>query len=275
MAVAACQAGKHVSVQKPMALNLSEASEMIAAAQMAKVTLRIYENFVFYPPHVRAKQMIDAGEIGEPQMIRLHVNTGKSATGWKVPLTAWMWRFNQAQSGGGPLVFDHGYHLFSLAYYLMGPVARVYAWLDRTPVVPTKYVDAPSVIMFQFKSPRRYGVLDFEHTPNMVMDSIYYSDDDRVEIIGDRGTLFVNRCTARTVDLPPLMLFRDGKTVPVTVERYEWHDSFIDCTQHLIGVLRDGGQPRLDGQTGKRVLAFTLAALTSAQLGREVRPDGL
>ena len=109
----------------------------------------------------------------------------------------------------------------------------------------------------------------------MVMDSIYYSDDDRVEVIGDKGTLFINRCTARTVDLPPLMLFRDGKTTPITVERYEWHDSFVDCTQHLIGVLREGGQPRLDGQTGKRVLAFTLAALTSARLGREVHPDGL
>jgi predicted dehydrogenase len=157
----------------------------------------------------------------------------------------------------------------------MGPVARVYAWLDRTRVAPTKYVDAPATIMFQFKSPRRYGMLDFEHTPNMVMDSIYYSDDDRVEIIGDKGTLFVNRCTARTVDLPPLMLFRDGKTTPISVERYEWHDSFIDCTQHLIGVLQRGGQPRLDGQAGKAVLAFTLAALTSARLGREVRPDAL
>jgi hypothetical protein len=40
-------------------------------------------------------------------------------------------------------------------------------------------------------------------------------------------------------------------------------------------VLQRGGQPRLDGQTGKAVLAFTLAALTSARLGQEVRPDAL
>ena len=53
------------------------------------------------------------------------------------------------------------------------------------------------------------------------MDSIYYADDDRVEIIGGKGILFVNRCTARTVDLPPLMLFRDGKTTPIEVERVE------------------------------------------------------
>ena len=92
------------------------------------------------------------------------------------------------------------------------------------------------------------------------MDSIYYADDDRVEVIGDRGIILVNRCTARTLDLPPLMLFRDGKTTAVPVERFEWHDSFIDCTRHLIDVLAKGGQPRLDGPSGKAVLQFVLAA---------------
>ena len=70
-----------------------------------------------------------------------------------------------------------------------------------------------------------------------------------------------------------LMLFRDGKTTPIKVERFEWHDSFIDCTRHLIDVLRDGGQPLLDGTTGKAALQFSLAAHISASEGREVRPD--
>jgi len=237
------------------------------------VMLRVYENFVFYEPHVRAKEMIEAGEIGEPQMIRLHVNTGTQDAAWKVPLSAWLWRFDEKRCGGGPLVFDHGYHLFSLARYLMGEVERVYAWIDHSPVVPTKYLDAPATIMFQFKSPRRYGVLDLAHTPNIQIESLYYADDDRVEVIGDRGILFVNRCTARTVDLPELMMFRDGKTTPIPVERVEWHDSFVDCTRHLIDVLREGGQPVLDGPTGKAVLQFALAAHISARTGKEVRPD--
>jgi predicted dehydrogenase len=277
MTVRACQAGKHVSVQKPMAMNMLEAQQMALAAEHAGVVLRVYENFVFYPPVVAAHQMIQAGEIGEPQMIRLHVGTGKSQTQWKVPLDAWRWRLQAEKSSGGLLVFDHGYHLFSLAYHLMGPVKRVYAWIDRSPVgggVPQKIaaVDAPAAIMFQFKARRRYGVLDFVHTPDMVMDSIYYADDDRVEVIGDKGILLINRCTARTIDLPPLMLFRDGKTRPIPVERYEWHDSFIDCTQHLFGVLKGEGEPILDGHTGKAVLQFVLAAHQSARQGREVRP---
>jgi predicted dehydrogenase len=272
MTVAACRAGKHVSVQKPMALTVAEADQMIDAAEQAGVLLRVYENFVFYPPHVRVKQMVEAGEIGEPRMIRLHVNTGRGSS-WKVPLRAWMWRINESKCGGGPLIFDHGYHLFSLARYLMGPVERVFAWIDQTPVMPGVNVDAPGTVMFQFKGPRRYGVMDFVHTPDMEINSLYYGDDDRMEIIGDRGILFVNRCTARTVDLPEVMMFRDGQTTAVAIERVEWHDSFIDCTHHLLDVLTKGGSPMLDGATGREVLQFSLAAHLAAKTGQEVKPD--
>jgi predicted dehydrogenase len=275
MTVAACQAGKHVSVQKPMALSAAEANQMIDAAQRAGVILRVFENFVYYAPAVRAREMIDAGEIGEVRALRMHVSTGTSSTGWEVPLSAWAWRFDQARCGGGPLVFDHGYHLFSLAHYLAGPVERVYAWIDGTPVAPGMNLDAPAVVMFQFKAPRCYGVLDIEHTPYTVIDSPYYADDDRVEIIGDLGILSINRYTARTVDLPELMLFKDGKTTAIPVEGVEWHDSFIAATRDMIEKLRHGGQPKLDGPTGKAVLQFCLAALESARTGREVCPHGI
>jgi predicted dehydrogenase len=276
MTVAACRAGKHVSVQKPMALSAAEADRMIDAASAAGVTLRIYETFACYAPAVRAKQMIDAGEIGEVQAVRMHVSTGTGDTGWDVPLSAWVWRFDEKQCGGGPLVFDHGYHLFSVGYYLGGPVEKVFAWIDRTPLKETAgqaTIDAPAAVIFKYRAARRYGFLDVEHTPSMRIHSQYYTDDDRVEVIGEKGIIFLNRYTARTVDLPALMLFKDGKTTPVPVEGEEWHDSFIATTHDLIDKLKNGEQPRLDGPTGKAVLQFTLAALQSAATGREVRPD--
>lgn len=278
MTVLAANAGKHVSVQKPMALSAAEADQMIAAANKGGVTLRIYETFVFYAPAVRAKEMIDSGEIGEIRAIRMHVNTGTADSAWKVPLSAWAWRFNEKQCGGGPLVFDHGYHLFSLGYYLGGPVEKVYAWIDRTPVAESAGVlktDAPAMIMFKFKSSRSYGQLDIEYTPKMRIYSDYYADDDRIEVIGEKGILFINRYTARTVDLPELMLFKNGKTTPIPVDGVEWHDSFIAATEDFIEKLKTGGQPRLDGPTGKAVLQFTLAALKSAEIGQEIRPEDM
>jgi len=276
MTIQAAQAGKHVSVQKPMAISATEADEMIAAANKAGVTLRVYENFVYYAPAVRAKAMIEAGEIGDIRTIRMHVNTGTGDTAWAVPLSSWLWRFNEKQSGGGQLVFDHGYHLFSVGYYLGGPVEKVYAWIDYTPVKEAGgivKIDAPAMIMFQYKASHRYGMLDIEYTPKMRIFSDYYADDDRIEIIGEKGILFINRYTARTVDLPELMLFKDGKTTPIPVEGVEWHDSFIATTHDFIDKLKIGGQPRLDGPTGKAVLQFALAAIQSAASGREVKPD--
>ena len=276
MTVQAARAGKHISVQKPMALSAVEANEMIGAADAAGVMLRVYETFVYYAPAGRARAMIEAGEIGEVRGIRMHVSTGTADSAWQVPLSAWLWRFNEKQCGGGPLVFDHGNHLFSLAYFLGGPVEKVFAWIDQTPVREAGgvvKVDAPAAIMFQYKASRCYGMLDIEYTPKMRIYSDYYADDDRIEVIGEKGILFINRYTARTVDLPELMLFKDGKTTPIPMEGVEGHDSFIAATQDCIEKLKAGEQPHLDGPTGKAVLQFSLAALQSAATGREVRPD--
>ncbi len=276
MSIQAAQAGKHISVQKPMALSAHEADKMIAAAAVAGVMLRVYETFVYYAPAVRARELIEGGEIGDVRAVRMHVNSGTADTSWRVPLSSWLWRFNEKQCGGGPLVFDHGYHLFSLGYYLGGPVEKVFAWIDQTPVKEAGgivKIDAPAAIMFQFKASHRYGLLDIEHTPNMRIYSDYYADDDRIEVIGEKGILFINRYTARTVDLPELMLFKDGKTTPILVDGVEWHDSFIAATRDCIEKLSIGAQPRLDGPTGKAVLQFTLAALQSAASGCAVRPD--
>ena len=79
----AIAAGKHVSVQKPMALTVAQADEMVTAASAAGLTLKVYENFIFYPPVQRAKALIDDGEIGDPLTIRIKSNSGISPTEWE------------------------------------------------------------------------------------------------------------------------------------------------------------------------------------------------
>jgi hypothetical protein len=136
-------------------------------------------------------------------------------------------------------------------------------------------VDAPAVIMFQFRSLRSYGMLDIEHTPKMRINSLHYSNDDHIEIVGEKGILFINRYTAKTVDLLEPMLFRDGKTSPIPVKGVEWHDSFIASTQDCIEKMKTGNQPKLDSLTGKAVFQFSLAALESARIGKEIQPDNV
>ena len=66
MAIEALEAGKHVSLQKPMAISIEECDAIIDAAKRTGKTLRVFENFMYFPPLVKAKELLDSGAIGEP-----------------------------------------------------------------------------------------------------------------------------------------------------------------------------------------------------------------
>ena len=267
MAVAACRAGKHVSLQKPMAMDAAECDAIIAAADEAGVLLKVFENFVFYPPYVEAKRLIDDGAIGEPLSVRLRIGSAGKG-GWPIPLKSWLWRLDSSRCGGGPTIFDDGYHKFSMAIELLGPVEEVHAWIDRS----FGLIDAPALISWSH-SGGRVGCIEATMSPHMSIASDYYPIDERVEVVGSEGSLLVSSCTARFLPGPPLVLRRGSKTTAFDDLRDDWLDSFVDSTQHFVRVVREGGEPHLTGQRGKEVLQFTLAALRSAETGEPVRPD--
>lgn len=266
--VAACEAGKQVSIQKPMALTVGECDDMIAAADEAGVMLKVFENFVFYPPYVKAKELIGDGSIGEPLTLRIRLG-GATRGGWKVPLKTWLWRLNEETCGGGPNIFDDGYHKFSLAIYLMGAVDEVNGWVDRSYGI----VDAPAMLSWTHRDAGRVGFLDSTMSTSMTVKSKYYSVDERVEIVGTEGVIWVTRCTAKLLDEPALILYRDGRTHCFEHIRDDWLDSFIDSVRHFIKCVREGGEPMLTGQRGREVLQFSHAALKSSRIGAVVRPD--
>lgn len=269
--LAAAAAGKHISLQKPMALNLEEAERMVAAAQAAGVIFKVFENFIFYPPIMKAKALIDAGEIGDPLTIRIKSNAGISRNAWEVPPSAWAWRFDPAQSGGGPLVFDDGHHKFALAWHFMGLADEVHAWIGQSELAPGSgyYVDSPAIISWKFPG-NRYGSLEVVRSPEMEINTIYYAQDDRVEITGTKGVVWVTRGHGNMLDVPPVMLYRAGEMRAFTDVPSDWKYSFIESTRHLIDAYFAGEAPKLTGAEGREVLRFTLAAQESAARGHSV-----
>ena len=162
--LAALEAGKAVSVQKPMCTSVADADRMMEAARGAPGPLRVFENFVFYPPVVQAKSLIDEGAIGEPLTIRIKSNPGRSETEWDVPAASRAWRQDVDQIGGGPLVLDDGHHKFALAWYFMGPAEEVHAWISHTTAPDGFVFDAPSMVSFRFPG-NRYGNLEIVYSP--------------------------------------------------------------------------------------------------------------
>ena len=266
----ALAAGKHVSVQKPMALSLDQAGDMIAAAESSQKTLRVYENFIFYPPVVHATSLIEAGEIGDPLTIRIKSNAGFSPTAWHVPLAAWAWRFNPEISGGGPMLFDDGHHKFALAWHFMGLAEEVHAWIGAMELMPGRVLDTPAIVSWKFPN-NRFGSLEVVYSPQLQIETSYYAQDDRVEITGTKGVIWINGGHGRLTDAPPVALARDGRTRTFDDIPTGWEQSFIHATRHLIDALHHGAPPRLTGDEGRTILRSLLAAQHSARTGQSVR----
>ena len=266
----AAAAGKHISVQKPMALNLSQADEMIAAAHTADVILKVYENFIFYPPVQRAKALIDHGEIGDLLTIRIKSNSGISPTEWQVPASARAWRLNPEECGGGPLVFDDGHHKFALGWHFMGLAQEVHAWIGSTEIAPGDYLDAPAIVSWKFPN-NRYGSLEAVYSPELQLDTQHYAQDDRIEITGSKGVIWVTRGHGKMMDAPPVLMYKDRQTRGFSDMPVGWEHSFINSTKHFIDAYFAGEPPSLTGEEGRDVLQFALAAQESARIGAAVK----
>lgn len=265
----AAAAGKHISLQKPMALSVEEADGMIAAAKEANVIFKVFENFIFYPPVQRAKALIEAGEIGDPLTIRIKSNSGVSPTMWDVPLAAWAWRFAPDQCGGGPLVFDDGHHKFSLAWYFMGLAEEVHAWIGETEMGSGLVLDSPAIVSWKFPN-NRYGSLEAVSSSELVMDTQHYAQDDRIEITGTKGVIWITRGHGKMMDVPPVVLYRDRQTFGYSDMPTGWEHSFINSTRHFIDAYFAGEPPSLTAWEGREILRFALAAQESARTGHSV-----
>lgn len=272
MTLAALRAGKHAVVQKPMAIDRGQADDMVAAAAPEPGRLKVFENFIFYPPIRLARQLIDAGEIGEPITIRLKSNSGYSPDAWEVPAAAAKWRFDADQCGGGPLVFDDGHHKFAIAWFLMGPPQDVHAWIVEREIAPGYYLDAPAVISWRFGNDR-LGSFEVVNSPNLEIPTRHYAQDDRVEITGTDGVIWVTRGHGQLLDEPPVILRQRTRTRTFDDLPTGWETSFAASVTDFLDALDSGGPHSLTGEQGRDILTYALAAQESARTGRSVSID--
>jgi predicted dehydrogenase len=273
-ALLAMDAGKHVSLQKVMTTTVADADRLVEKARTARGVFRVFENFIFYPPVMKAKALIETGAIGTPVSIRVKSNPGRSRTAWPVPAPADAWRQDRRTNGGGPLAFDDGHHKFALGWYFMGLADEVHAWIGETPRPGGGTVDAPGIISWKFPG-NRYGHLELAYSPDLEIVTVHYPQDDRLEITGTAGVIAISRGHGRIVEGPALVLHAGGKTEAFSFPDAElgWEASFVHSTRHWIEALRNGTTPHLTGEEGRDILRFTLAAQLSAELGRAVRVD--
>jgi predicted dehydrogenase len=258
--------GWHVNLQKPMCNHLADAHRMLAAADANDRLLRVMENYIFYEPLVKLKDVVTSGALGEISGYHMKmVASGRG--GWDVPASSYEWQFQQMRDGRGILVFDDGWHKLATAIWLFGPFREVRAWVGGTEVVPGIELDAPSTIVWEHADGVR-GVWDITLATDMFLRSDYYTNDERWEVTGRRGFARVNRCTGRGIQQPSLEVYADGEMHSYHALDDDWASSFRDSGRHWLRWLHAAEGPMLwSGSEAMDVLRFALAAYASSAAG--------
>jgi predicted dehydrogenase len=269
----ALRRGLHVFCEKPLGLNAAEARRLWLEAQRAGVVHMCGFNLRFLPAVRLARELVEAGELGEPIHFRARF-LASSALRADQTLT---WRFSRSEAGSGA-VADLGSHLVDLARYLVGEPVLVSA-ITRT-CVPQRDgglvdVDDAFAAVVEFErgvvgtlegsrvAGCRSNVCAFELDGTRGSLSFDVERLNELELIGER-----KRSTRIDVTDPthPFMEL----WWPLPGHAIGWGDSFIHELRHLIAAVTgtDAVPPHgADFEDGYRCAEVCDAILGSAQSG--------
>jgi predicted dehydrogenase len=249
--------GKHILCDKPIALTLEEADEIISLAQEAGVKLMVPFNPRFQLPVMKLKAALESGEAGELVSI-FALKYGKLPT--KIPGPAdYGWLLDSEQAGGGGFL-DIGIHAVDALRWLAGSEARrvyahVGAMLDEQLVV-----DDLGTMTIEFEN----GVVGALSAGWANPDSYPTWLDVRFEILTTEGAFLI--------DSPYHDYWRYG---PTRAEKLTWWRRDVDglVNEFARAVLEDR-EPGITGEDGRAALAIALAAYESARQSRVVEIGG-
>ena len=112
MAQVALEAGKHVLVEKPLALNCAQGEQLIRAANARGLTLMVEMTHRFYPPILAARDMVRAGTLGDLYAVQDHI---VEPVGAQVP--SWM---KDREMAGGGVALTNGVHMLDRIAFVTG-----------------------------------------------------------------------------------------------------------------------------------------------------------
>ena len=155
--------------------------------------------------------------------------------------------------------------------FITEPVERVHAWIHVNRFGPDALYDGPALISWKYAGVPKFGSWEVIASLGMRVRSNTTPSDDRMEIHGSEGIIWVKRCTGSLLDEPALVLYRDGETRAWHDLPTDWAESFRAGAHDFIDALLDGRQPAQDAADAAATLRFAIAAHVAACEHREVR----
>lgn len=256
----AAAAGKHLIVEKPLDVTVKKMDRIIEAAKEAGVKLMGIFQLRYGEAVNRVREAVQGGKLGKLVL-------GDAYIKWYRPqeyYDADDWRGDGALEGGGALM-TQGSHTVDLLQWIMGPVKRVYARMGTL----THAIDVEDTVVatLEFKI-GALGVIE-------ASSAAYPGLPARMEFSGSRGTIIVEADqitmwdiegeASETADVESTDVAKaasDSKTFGA-----EGHRAQI---AEMVRILKEGGEPVIDGPESKKAIELILAIYESARTGNPV-----
>lgn len=257
LALAAAAAGKHIYLEKPMALSVAECDRILAAAREAGVTVTVASQSRYNDISIRARQLIEDGTVGRITMFRVTSPT----VGWDVPADGW---FVDPKEGGAYL--DWGPHgCDTLRWFTSSEATIAFGLFANFGDIPA--VDPSAMVTYGMASGAMAQLWMSYEIPAPGLGSYM-----QWLCVGDKGMLDFTRDVLRVgqgddwrveLDLPPWDWSVDPKAprrIGLTARQVEG----------FARSLLDGTPPEVTGEDGRAAIEMVEAAIRSARTGTAV-----
>lgn len=253
--LAAARAGKHVFCEKPMASTQEECDDMIKACAQHHVKLQIGFMRRFDKSFQRAKELLDAGTIGKPALIRSNTYGPSQPKEWMYDV----------RRNYGPIGEVNSHDFDTVRWYAGSEVKMIHAIggnfrsTEHAADYP-EYYDTCTVLL-EFEN----GVLGTITGAQYVK----YGYDSRAEILGTDGIIKVGDQKADRVEVahPDMQVSYDSMDSWRTL----FHDAYLAEDRSFIECIRNDTQPKVTGVDGKMALILVNEGLRSLLEHRPIK----
>ena len=259
IAIKAANAGKHIIVEKPMAITTEQLNAMEEACAKNGVLLSSIAQSRFTQGVEMTKRAIEEGLLGKMVCADVYMKFNRTQEYYN----SGGWRGTKAIDGGGALM-NQGIHGVDLLLYLAGDVKSVYA-VSKTLARTIEVEDTLSAVL-EFKSGAT-GVIQ-------ATTSVYPGYPRRLELNGDKGTIVLEEGNVvrwdmdnpakQDIVLQPTMFSSASTPTAINVDNHR--KQFAD----VIRALRTGTKPLIDIREGRRPVDLILAIYKSAEERRVI-----
>jgi myo-inositol 2-dehydrogenase/D-chiro-inositol 1-dehydrogenase/scyllo-inositol 2-dehydrogenase (NAD+) len=250
----AAKEGKHVFCEKPMAITMEEADEMIEAARGARVLLQMGFMRRFDPVFRAAKERIESGEIGDPMIVRSLTRGPGLPPRWACDI----------RTSNGMLAEVNSHDFDTIRWLAASEFEKIYAeanalkCFDLQEEFPDFYDNAVVSLRMENGS---LGVIDGSCP-------VGYGYDARAEVLGNQGVMLIGELQDTAVVSCTKNTGLVASNFPGWRERFS--EAYIAEAHHFVECIVKEEEPAVTGEDGRRALEGVLAANRSIQTGRPV-----